>query len=83
MKPSFDKGKRLHWYIVIWRNEAFLRTDYHPHKVGDILGMKQKPENNVRMGLNLKKRDFEPVERYLPLFRGTAHELDNFLKEGA
>ena len=77
-----DRTKRLFWYIVIWRNDAFARTRYKPMKVGSIVGIQNKPEGLRRIGLNDKKRDFETVERYKFLMRGTGKQLKTYLETG-
>ena len=63
--------KKLYWYVVYWRNKAFLRTRFKPHKAGMVFGS-EKPAQRYnghwcRMGLDEKSKDFKVVEKYAPL----------------
>ena len=74
--------KTLNWYIVIWRNPAFVRTRYKPQAVGTIEGIEGRRTNNERLGLNAKARDYQRENRYKFLMRGTGKQLKAFLETG-
>lgn len=69
---------KLHWYITIWRNKDFLRTRYRPYKVGSIIATKERYENNMRVGLNNKTRNFEAVNKMVKIFHGTKKEFKDW-----
>ena len=66
--------------MVIHRNGEFARSTYKPWKVGSLIGIEKRFEDNRRMGLNPKSRNFETVNRMAFLMRGTAAEFKEWLE---
>ena len=57
-------GTKQYWYIVYWSNEIFKGTKYNPSKPGQIFGVDEKYQEEHRMGLDEKTRNFVIVEKF-------------------
>jgi len=58
--------KKLYWYVVYWRNKAFLSTRFKPNKVGSVFGRDTLAQRfgDYWYRAGVLKGDFRIVEKY-------------------